>query len=236
MASADIPNPRIPVLSFAFPKPPPVPLQGRPPLASKAVHDDLYYLDTVVFQVEGRLFKVPKHYFAHKSDIFKTTFTLPQNQTGESQEGSSDATPFKLEGIRAVDFRRLLKVMYPLEIVPAKAKTQEEWVSVLKLSTMWGFDDIRNLAITQLDALKLGPIDKIALAKAYRVPLWLRSGCKDLVLQTKVISVEEAEKIGFPTAIRIFHAREDLRKGSGEHLSIVSLIEGTFKEELKELL
>jgi hypothetical protein len=62
--------------------------------------------------VEGTLFKVPRRYFEHKSELFNTIFKLPTNE--EVVEGLSDDKPFVLAGIKKVDFENLLKVIYPL--------------------------------------------------------------------------------------------------------------------------
>jgi hypothetical protein len=67
----------------------------------------------VIIGVEDRLFKVPQCYFVKNSDIFRTTFTLPQGGNSNA-ERTSDENPLELEGISKVDFQRLLKVMYPL--------------------------------------------------------------------------------------------------------------------------
>jgi len=63
------------------------------------------------FKVENYLFKVPRYQFKN-SEIFESTFLLP---TGDSEpEGSSEAAPFKLEGVSASDFRNFLAALYPL--------------------------------------------------------------------------------------------------------------------------
>jgi hypothetical protein len=61
-----------------------------------------------IMQVENRLFRVCRHYF-EKSELFKTTFTLPSGSG--NAEGSSDENAFVLEGIMANDFYAFLKVM-----------------------------------------------------------------------------------------------------------------------------
>jgi hypothetical protein len=63
--------------------------------------------------VEERIFKVPRHHFNRNSEIFSTTFTLPAGD-GIHAEGESDENPVVLEGISSIDFKSLLKVLYPL--------------------------------------------------------------------------------------------------------------------------
>ena len=61
--------------------------------------------------MEDTLFKVPRQRL-ERSDIFATVFTLPPERSKDA-EGSSDKTPFKLEGISKVDFQRFLGALYP---------------------------------------------------------------------------------------------------------------------------
>ncbi|KAF7356248.1 hypothetical protein MVEN_00956300 [Mycena venus] len=149
--------------------------------------DDNYYLETITFQVQNRLFKVPRYHFEHCSEIFATTFTLPSGEVHAEV---------------CVDFQALLKVLYPLgmpQIVSTpkdKLLTKDEWVSVLKLSTLWYFIDARDLAIQQLNThTVMGSAERIHLARQYDVPGWLRMGYTDLARRTEDISEEEAEKI-----------------------------------------
>ncbi|KAJ7655372.1 hypothetical protein B0H17DRAFT_377824 [Mycena rosella] len=162
-------------------------------------HHD-YYLETVVFKVEQSLFRVPRYQFERHSDIFADMFTVPQPADSAQSDGSDDEIPLKLEGIKALDFQRLLQVLYPLTAIP---KTPEMlptgWLSVLKLATLWHFLEIRNLAIEKLTlhAGWLGSIERILLAKQYDVSAWLRSGYTDLARRKEPISLEEAAKIGW---------------------------------------
>lgn len=89
--------------------------------------DPMYYLDTVPFevitlwssnpifrlntfllQVEDQLFMVPKYHFIKSTDFFLSIFD------STNADGDDDAKPVKLEGIEKVDFRALLKLLYPL--------------------------------------------------------------------------------------------------------------------------
>jgi hypothetical protein len=59
------------------------------------------------FQVEGRLFRVPSHLFIKESPEFSEKYALSAHNC--DQDG-----PIKLEMVKQEDFRRLLKVLYPL--------------------------------------------------------------------------------------------------------------------------
>ncbi|KAF8199894.1 hypothetical protein K438DRAFT_1822746 [Mycena galopus ATCC 62051] len=170
---------------------------------------DPYYLDTVVFEVQHTLFKVPRFQFERHSGVFATTFSLPQPVAGV--EGSSDKTPFRLDGIKRVDFQALLKVLYPLTSIP-KTPTlcRDEWISVLKLANLWDFIDVRDLAIQQLAlySRSLDCVERIVFAREHDVSSWLESGYTELVRRKTIISPEEAKKIGWDVALQICKLRE----------------------------
>ncbi|KAJ7250484.1 hypothetical protein B0H12DRAFT_662849 [Mycena haematopus] len=133
--------------------------------------DQEYYLESITFQVEDCIFNVPRYHFEHTSEIFASMLTLPAGD-GVQAEGQSDQNPIVLEGISKVDFRALLKVLYPLSILNTdKWMTKDEWISVAKLSTQWRFLEARALAIKQLlDRSDFGLIKCIVLGRQYNVP------------------------------------------------------------------
>ncbi|KAJ7210480.1 hypothetical protein GGX14DRAFT_363351, partial [Mycena pura] len=172
-------------------------------------------------QVEDRLFKVPRYHFEHNSEIFASTLTLPPAKDAQA-EGNSNDNPFILHGISSIDFQRLLKVLYPLSrrrktsmqlennAGPRTSSTmpKEDWISVLKLATMWCFLDVRSLAIQQIDLLGLQSVERILLARAYHVSPWLRTGYTELARREEGISEEDAEKIGWKTTVQLYQVRE----------------------------
>jgi hypothetical protein len=86
---------------------------------------------------------------------------------------------------------------------------QEQWLSVLKLSTLWEFDEIRKKAIAELSKVNMDTADKVVLARSYRVGDWLYEGYTALVKREAGLSSEEAEKLGYETAFRLCQRRED---------------------------
>lgn len=151
------------------------------------------------------LFKVPRHYFEKSSGVFGDLFTLP---LGDNEaEGSSDKNPIRLESISHIDFQRLLMIIYPVDTSRITIN-QEEWTSVLKLSTQWEFEDIRKKAIAELSKIEMSAVDKVMLARSYRVGSWLLDGYMALVKRETTLSFEEAGKLGFETAFRICQQRE----------------------------
>ena len=58
--------------------------------------------------------------------------------------------------------------------------TQEEWVSVLKLSTMWDFFEIRKKVLSDSN---MGMMSKIVIGRKYKVTEWLLKGYNSLAKQ-----------------------------------------------------
>ncbi|KAF8216991.1 hypothetical protein K438DRAFT_1748117 [Mycena galopus ATCC 62051] len=122
-----------------------------PTKPSQTSRDQNYYFNNITFKY---IFNVPRYHFERTSEIFGTMLTLSPGD-GVQPEGQSDETPIVLEGITQIDFRALLKVLYPLHVRQpvfnaVQWMTKDEWISVLKLSTLWRFLDARDLAIKQL--------------------------------------------------------------------------------------
>lgn len=190
---------------------------------------------------------MPRYYFAHASDIFSATFSLPPGQDS-TQEGSSDACPFVLEGVSRADFKGLLRVMYPLQMPHLGADMalpRKDWIAALKLATMWNFRNIRQIAISKLSAdTGIDPVDKVVLAKEYKVPDWLLAGYHELVKRNTPITPAEAARLGLETTVYLFHVREDVCATefayySGykrrEDQNFMEHVKKAFKKELKEL-
>jgi hypothetical protein len=112
---------------------------------------------------------------------------------------------------------------------------QDQWVSVLKLSTMWAFKEIKEKAIAELSKINMDVMDKVLLARSYRVGDWLYEGYIALVKREASLSAEEAEKLGYETAFRLCQRREYAFKKAGFNRSFEDLgnqICRTFRAEL----
>ncbi|KAK0212380.1 hypothetical protein DFS33DRAFT_1280970 [Desarmillaria ectypa] len=170
-----------------------------------------FYWETSVFLVEDELFRAPRYQFINHSDTFKAMFTLPQGQN-INVEGSSDDNPIRLQGIGKLDFERLLKYMYPTNIPPVLTRPLEDWISILKLSTMWFMTDIRNHVIPKIIErhLEIDVIERITLGRKYDLPALVTSGVTTLVNQDGGVSEVQAEALGWDTALRIQWVRDKL--------------------------
>ncbi|KDQ51171.1 hypothetical protein JAAARDRAFT_706786 [Jaapia argillacea MUCL 33604] len=168
-----------------------------------------YYCQDIIFSVEGQLFKVPKTYFEQHSDVFRGMFTLPN--VGTNKEGMSDHNPLRLEGVKKKDFVRLLRVMYPRS-VNSGIKTAEEWSSVLKLSSLWNFEEIEKLAIRSLTmspkTYDFTPAQMVKLGFEHNIRFWVVRGGAELVKRSERLSIEEGEEMGIMATVVIGGVRE----------------------------
>ena len=184
------------------------------------------------YQVEDCLFKVPREPLEAESTVFRDMFLLPQGDKAKV-EGLSDANPVVLGGVKKKDFEQLLKaLMCRSAIIFSSMRIftdhgrrkygknvnrpileQGQWISVLKLSTMWEFGGLRRSAIDNLDggSNPLNPVDKFLLALRYDVTEWTLSALLKLAQRPEPISIEEGRKLGLETALKIASVREKFR-------------------------
>ncbi|KAF8216953.1 hypothetical protein K438DRAFT_1798071 [Mycena galopus ATCC 62051] len=182
--------------------------KAKAPVLATVARDENYYFKTITFKVEDCLFNVPRYHFERTSEIFASMLTLPPGD-GVKVEGQSDDKPIVLDGISKVDFRALLKILYPLQICRTDFMSKDEWISVLKLSTQWHFLEARDLAIKQLnDHSDIADVERVLLARQYDVAAWLRKGYTSFAKRSEIISEEEAQKLGWQTAFRLSQLRE----------------------------
>ncbi|KAH6907565.1 hypothetical protein BKA70DRAFT_1283427 [Coprinopsis sp. MPI-PUGE-AT-0042] len=129
-------------------------------------------------------------------------------------EGESDVKPIVLTGYRSKDFDSLLKVLLPQPFEPSPPSFEKsQWVSVLKLSTVWQIDKARTMAIEKLSALDLSPIEKIQHARDYRVSKWLIEGATALANSSESLELGDiASAVGWKTTALILSARNTTSK------------------------
>ncbi|KDQ55087.1 hypothetical protein JAAARDRAFT_195965 [Jaapia argillacea MUCL 33604] len=182
-----------------------------PPDASspQPKRNDMYFLEPITFLVEDQLFKVPRRLFVTHSCIFNTTFTLPP---GNRQAEGSDEHPLRLEGISAVDFQSLLKVMYPLEIGTLEL-SWDEWRSALRLATMFEFDQIRQMALEKMPTYEMDPVEVILTAREFSLESWILPAYRQVVRRNEFLTLEDAQRLGWDTAVGLLQVRASLFSG-----------------------
>jgi len=95
----------------------------------------------------------------------------------------------------------------------------QQWISVLKLSTMWEFHAPRIAAILHLDSLddQIDPIHKVDLAMQYDIREWMLPALLKLARRPEPISIEEGRRMGFETALKLASVREKFSQETGRH-------------------
>ena len=88
--------------------------------------------------------------------------------------------------------------------------TFDQWVSVLKLTTMWRFTRLRRATIDKMTPMldSVDPIRRITLARVYDVAQWLLPGLHALARRTEPLKMNEVEPLGLQTFGRMAQVRE----------------------------
>jgi len=159
----------------------------------------------IYFLVEGRLFKSYRQCF-EDSPVFQTMFSLP---AGENivQDGSTKYQPVHLEGITGSDFAPFVDLMNP-GALPEIDLSLAEWISVLKLSTMWEFTSPRQYAITQISKLGISSARRINLARDYHIREWLLPSLVAYAQQEDAITADDVDLLGWEVVLKLLQARE----------------------------
>ncbi|KAF4620934.1 hypothetical protein D9613_001095 [Agrocybe pediades] len=139
-------------------------------------------MKTIYLKVENTLFAVPRHVLNHPGTPFETMFTLPQPKDNGGKEPASEEDPIVLEGIAASDFEAFLHALYSLPRNMAAPKfavdNDEYWFGVLKLATMWNFNELHQKAVEKTESIikKKTPLEMIDLGRKYGVSDWVKNG------------------------------------------------------------
>ncbi|KAJ8076672.1 hypothetical protein AAF712_000306 [Marasmius tenuissimus] len=180
------------------------------PLSAKR-HSN-YYIETLVFQVEDTVFRIPTRYLCEKSEILRAASEI----SATSSEGSSDTNPIKLplpDDGNAGDFASFARVIYALTVdLPLPTDlSKDQWISVLKLSTCWMLDEVRQHAITNISRISPASSfkDKVLLGRRYKVKDWVLEGFTGISSPSNpLLPLNELESLGEGTAIRLLYARQ----------------------------
>ncbi|KAH6903364.1 hypothetical protein BKA70DRAFT_1514263, partial [Coprinopsis sp. MPI-PUGE-AT-0042] len=155
--------------------------------------------------VQGVVFQLPRHRFVEASEAFTGIVTK-----------SEDDVPIELD-VALGDFESFLKAFLPRASAMYDDKpilTKDEWISVLRLSTLWLFRNaLRELAINHLSAIEMDAIDRICLAKEHRVYDWLLQGYEQVIERLLVsddpdgepmtLTTQEGTRIGMDVALEL---------------------------------
>ncbi|VDB91734.1 unnamed protein product [Peniophora sp. CBMAI 1063] len=178
------------------------------------IRDEDFYFNSIIFRAGKTHFKVPVYALPLEEGVFSAMLEFPN----ENGEGLSDQNPIVLPAeVTPMDFRSFLKACIPMpDNVSTPTLTVHEWMSVLKLSTMWCLGDLRTKAIESADkeVSSLGTagedsaIQKILLGKRYCVSRWLLEGYESIGKRVAYLTASERVQLGVETSFRISELRE----------------------------
>ncbi|OSC96441.1 hypothetical protein PYCCODRAFT_1356158, partial [Trametes coccinea BRFM310] len=157
--------------------------------------------------VQGTLFSIPRQYLECDSETFRTMFTLPQ--PNGAVEGRSEGHPLELRGLDVSEFKEFLRVLTARDVMWKDSNLRHvpsSWIPVLKLATMWQFDEIRKRAI---EYLRLeDPVTRAMLARQYNIRGWLTKALWELSHRGHTLQHEDYIALGFDFAINVVHLNE----------------------------
>ncbi|KZV76874.1 hypothetical protein PENSPDRAFT_622391 [Peniophora sp. CONT] len=157
--------------------------------------------DFLAFLVEGTLYRVHG---------FLLTMTSPY-WAQEVARGNRDGNPTRLDNVSVKEMDAFLSTLYPTDVEVAP-RTFADWSAVLRLATMWQFEDKRQLAIVALEPIA-SPLQQLVLARAHDVEAWIHPAFVALCARTSTLNLEEAAQLSLQDVLHITSAREALYKG-----------------------
>jgi len=95
---------------------------------------------------------------------------------------------------------------------------------------MWGFTEVENLCVRELENLSLPPVERIRIYQQFKLDkVLLLEPFAQLTIRTEPISLEEGQSLDLETCLRIAKARELYRvSGSGPKPSVTGLQNSSF--------
>ncbi|KAF9050357.1 hypothetical protein BJ165DRAFT_999589 [Panaeolus papilionaceus] len=139
-------------------------------------------------KAENRLFCVPKSGLANHGTYFQSLFSKQGVQLPIA--GSSEQHPIVLEGVSKNHLHNFLRVIYPFYGVDVPFG-DEHWIGILELATKWGFQEVRETAITHLEHLftsgssRRDPIVALFLCQKYGVQKYMKQQFEAIITSIK---------------------------------------------------
>lgn len=194
-------------------------------------HPEYYLKDgNVTFHVEGTLFRVHRHFFERESQFFAKEFAKAP------QEGTSDSSAYRLDNVTIANFAKFLWVWYSPSY-RCESKDKDHWLTILQLSTIWQFPDMKMLAVDELQKLDIEPVEKIVTYDRYHIDRsLLMPAFKLLCKRASRMSAEEGEQLKMPIVLGIHEARERAVRSAAESGCLSPTSADADDEELERIL
>jgi hypothetical protein len=139
-------------------------------------------------------------------------------------DSTDDEHPLVLEGVESTNFECLLWIIYPRALpiylstsLPTrfssvlgqcKATTMQDWTAILDLVSRWKFANIWDLAICELGAFEMDPVEKIELQHRYHIKRqWAYGAYIALCSCPHALDVIEGRQLRIETTVSVVFAR-----------------------------
>ncbi len=78
------------------------------------------------------------------------------------------------------------------------------WVQILTLAQMWGFTEVENLCVRELEDLTLLPAERIRIYQQFKLDrMLLLEPFAQLTIRAEPLSIEEGQSLGLETCLLI---------------------------------
>ncbi|KAK2462929.1 hypothetical protein APHAL10511_005127 [Amanita phalloides] len=178
-----------------------------------AERDPEFFIEIIIIRVEDRLFKIPQHVLTTNSPVFRGMLDIPIPKNSKP-DGCSEEQPLVLEGIKASEFARLLRCIYPLKFRDPSFQLDfslEEWKEILNLATFYEMSEVKAFAVKKMTPLFGSDmvVQQVQLSQVYGVTSWLELGLHELGQRAKPLTALEIDAIGSVHAAKVMSLREE---------------------------
>ncbi|KAI0319287.1 hypothetical protein OF83DRAFT_1170360 [Amylostereum chailletii] len=172
--------------------------------ATKTETQNRFFFDDdpmVIFVVQGVQYHVHRYFSTRDSQNFHDVFL----------EQPSDSRHLELSAaVKTSDnFDPFLSILYPKTFGQIELSTAKEWISVLQLSSEWGFTSIRAMAIKFLQSL-VSPIDRIVLGNDFGIDRWIAPGYIALCARPHSLTLAEVKQLQMKDVVSVTTIRENI--------------------------
>ncbi|KZV76868.1 hypothetical protein PENSPDRAFT_679881 [Peniophora sp. CONT] len=157
--------------------------------------------DPLVFVVQGYVYRVHSAPFSAHSPQWAERLA--------TKERTLINDPIILNDISVQEMDAFLSILYPSSLTAWDAETYDEWAAILRLATEWQFEDVRRLAIIQLECIA-SPVQKLILGRKNDVQSWIHQAMVALCLQSHPLTLKELRTLPLEDIGLIMSAREAL--------------------------
>jgi len=229
--------PRLPPsILLDMPAPHPNPTKGNNTFTVTVTRHPEYFFHEadVTFRAEDVVFRVHKRFFLRESAFFRSLFTAPPIPCNDPP-GSSETNPIVLKDTSSDAFALLLWVFYNPKY-SIYATTVDKWTQILTLAQKWAFREVEQLCIRELENLSIPPVEKIWIYQEFKLDrsLLLSSFAK-LVVRPDPLSLEEGQKLGLETTLKIAQARELSRSTSSGRPAVIQLHDSELRSSIRDV-